>query len=260
MNQDYAALTGKEKETLRLMVRGHDAKSMASALDLSVHTINDRLRAARRKLSVTSSREAARLLFEHEAAVPENRVHEVLGDAPEANNAEQSQLSKGRRGDGLTARRVLAWSIGGLVAMSLLVSLFLVASPLAEPFAGGDASHSSMSQTEVALAEAEVETAARDWLSAVDRGDWAVSYETTGSAFRKLNTLAAWQAASEDARVPLGAVVSREATAFEWIAAPPHGYRLIRFRTDFAERKSVVENVTLEREDGKWRVVGYVID
>ena len=35
-------LTEKEKETLRLIVRGHDAKSMAAEFDLSVHTINCR--------------------------------------------------------------------------------------------------------------------------------------------------------------------------------------------------------------------------
>ena len=59
-------LSDKEKETLRLVVRGHDAKSMARELDLSVYTVNERLRAARRKLGVTSSKEAARMLFEAE--------------------------------------------------------------------------------------------------------------------------------------------------------------------------------------------------
>ena len=57
------ALTEKEKQTLRLIVRGHDAKSSARDLGLSVHTINERLRDARRKLAVSSSREAARMLL-----------------------------------------------------------------------------------------------------------------------------------------------------------------------------------------------------
>lgn len=43
-------LTEKEKETLRLLLSGHDTKSTASTLGLSVYTINDRLRSARRKL------------------------------------------------------------------------------------------------------------------------------------------------------------------------------------------------------------------
>ncbi|MCH3124608.1 helix-turn-helix transcriptional regulator, partial [Listeria monocytogenes] len=60
------ALTEKEKQTLRLIVRGHDAKSVARSLGLSVHTINERLRDARRKMAVSSSREAARLLLDAE--------------------------------------------------------------------------------------------------------------------------------------------------------------------------------------------------
>ena len=50
----------REKEALRLLLVGHDAKSIANTLGLSVYTINDRLRDARRKLGVSSSREAAR--------------------------------------------------------------------------------------------------------------------------------------------------------------------------------------------------------
>jgi DNA-binding CsgD family transcriptional regulator len=69
------ALTEKEKETLRLLVSGYDAKSMARQLGLSVHTINERLRDARRKMATSSSREAARLLREVEEQDPE-----LLGD------------------------------------------------------------------------------------------------------------------------------------------------------------------------------------
>lgn len=63
-------LTEKEKQTLRLILRGHDAKSSAQELGLSVHTVNERLRDARRKLGVTSSREAARRLLAEEGGEP----------------------------------------------------------------------------------------------------------------------------------------------------------------------------------------------
>ena len=43
-------LTDKEKEALRLLLAGHDAKSSARELGISVHTVNDRLRNARRKM------------------------------------------------------------------------------------------------------------------------------------------------------------------------------------------------------------------
>ena len=56
MTEGYQSLTEKEKQTLRLVVQGYDAKSMARHLGLSVHTINERLRYARRKMAVSSSR------------------------------------------------------------------------------------------------------------------------------------------------------------------------------------------------------------
>ena len=83
MKGDVKSLSDRERETLRLLGRGHDAKSIASALDLSVHTVNERLRDVRRKLGVSSSREAARLLLAHEAASepPNNAGDKEIGVA-----------------------------------------------------------------------------------------------------------------------------------------------------------------------------------
>jgi hypothetical protein len=47
---------------LRLLVRGHDIKSIARELSISTTAANERLRAARQKLGVSTSREAARVL------------------------------------------------------------------------------------------------------------------------------------------------------------------------------------------------------
>jgi DNA-binding CsgD family transcriptional regulator len=77
MADGYQALTEKEKAALRLLLGGHDAKSMATQLGLSVHTVNERLRDARRKLSVSSSKAAARLLREAEGA---GAPPQLLGD------------------------------------------------------------------------------------------------------------------------------------------------------------------------------------
>lgn len=66
-----ATLTARERETLQLLLRGHDAKSIAQAQGLSVHTVNERLRDARRKLGVGSSREAARLVGAAQPTPPE---------------------------------------------------------------------------------------------------------------------------------------------------------------------------------------------
>lgn len=59
-------LTAKECEALRLLTQGHDVKSAADALGVSIHTVNERLREARRKTKTSSSRGAARLLADRE--------------------------------------------------------------------------------------------------------------------------------------------------------------------------------------------------
>ena len=55
-------LNEKEQEILRLILQGYSVKTAARTLDVSANTLNERLRSARRKLGVASSREAALLL------------------------------------------------------------------------------------------------------------------------------------------------------------------------------------------------------
>jgi len=57
-----ACLTDREMEVLRLLVAGHTVKTIAARLGRSETSINERLRAARRKTGVGSSRELARLM------------------------------------------------------------------------------------------------------------------------------------------------------------------------------------------------------
>jgi DNA-binding NarL/FixJ family response regulator len=71
MSEGLNSLSEKEKAALRLLLHGHDAKSMAATLGLSVHTIRERLHEARRKLGVSSSREAARRLAQAEGTDPQ---------------------------------------------------------------------------------------------------------------------------------------------------------------------------------------------
>lgn len=55
-------LSDRETEVLRLLVAGHTVKTIAARLGRSETSINERLRSARRKTGVGSSRELARLL------------------------------------------------------------------------------------------------------------------------------------------------------------------------------------------------------
>lgn len=249
------ALTEKEKQTLRLIVRGHDAKSTARSLGLSVHTINERLRDARRKMAVSSSREAARLLLETEGGIPAMPGPDFLGDAEIGEVTTQTPVDQGTApigGAGRTHRR--RWIIIGVLVMTLVLGLLALA---AWPQVDSTPSPTPIA-ADVAANSAAVDMA-RQWLTLVDQGHWDESYQATGTAFRKLNTAEVWAATSEKVRVPLGAVISRTFISQENLPAPPDGYEVVKFRTRFANKAEAVETVTLDREAGNWRVVGVTI-
>lgn len=222
MSEAYRSLSEKEKETLRLILHGHDAKSMASELGLSVHTVNERLRNARRKLEVTSSKEAARLLLEEEGTAPQFLGHKHLGEAATAGGEAQAVPVPARNGR--------AWIFGGIVLMSLLLALLALNPAL--PFVQYEQSDNR--SFEVATSDAEMEAAAREWLVMVDASDWRGSYDATSAVFREINTVQVWEDVSQQARVPLGAVTSREAISFQQVPTPPAGHLIVTFRTSFA--------------------------
>ena len=249
-------LTEKERQTLRLLLRGHDAKSSARALGLSVHTVNERLREARRKLGTTSSREAARRLLEVET--PETLGDKDLGDAPDGSQAAVIAASATRR----WARPGPALALIGVLAMSLvLAALFLPAAPLGvmapaavtETVAGAEPVSGTPSEAEAAARAAE------DFLELIDESRWAESYAATGAQFRKANTLKVWTEVSERVRLPLGKVLTRDIVRNEFVPAPPNGYQLLKFASSYADGTSQVESVSLEWENGAWKVVGIVI-
>lgn len=252
MSDRYGALTDKEKQTLRLIVRGHDAKSIARHFDLSVHTINERLRDARRKLSVSSSREAARLLAEQERVPPEPFADEQIGAA--VSRGDMGQHVDPEAGPTWPRRRV--WITAGVAFMSLALAAVALLSGL-QPEASPQTATSAASPV---APDAEVEASARRWLALVDQQLWEESWKGTGAQFRELNTAEVWASASERARTPLGAMLSRVAISQEDVPAPPRGYSMIKFRTSFANKPDAVETLSLAREDGAWRVVGIFID
>jgi DNA-binding CsgD family transcriptional regulator len=255
MKEGSWALTEKEKETLRLIVRGHDAKSTARSLGLSVHTINERLRDARRKMAVSSSREAARLLLEAEGGGVGSTNPDFLGDA---GIGEDAARPGGDQGHALIVGvgRARPWIIIGVFAMTLALALFaLTALPQAAstPPPPPPAASSTAASTEVV-------DAARHFLTLLDQSNWEESYRATGTSFRAMNSLQIWAETSESARRPLGAMISRTFISQEDLPAPPHGYQVVKFRTRFANNHAeTVETVTLDREDGGWRVVGVTI-
>ena len=262
------ALTDKEKETLRLLVRGYDSKSIARHFDLSVHTINERLRNARQKMAVSSSREAARLLHESEGAghadTPEKLGDMDLGDAPDTATALAIPMPPSGRG----WRMPLPMLIGGFVLMSIILSLIALAA--ASPEAGQAPEVSTVAQAQ----DTEVVSAARQWLVLVDAHDWAGSYAATGQSFKDLNSLEVWTKVASETQPQFGQVTARSVTEVEvkgadtgrtllseeFVPAPPAGYQMVKFKTNFSGKPDALETLTLVKEGGTWKVVGYWID
>lgn len=244
-------LTEKEKQTLRLIVRGHDAKSIARSLDLSVHTVNERLRASRRKMAVSSSREAARLLLAREG----DPTPKGLGDQEIGADSRRGGADAGAAPIGGAVRAVRPrWIVPAALVMTLFLALValtgwphLPAAPPQAPVATPVAS------------DPQVVEAARAWLALLDEGRWEDSYRATADSFRSLNTLAVWTSVSRKVRAPFGAAVERTFVSQENLPAPPAGYEVVKFRTRFAKGAEVIETVSLDRVGDAWRVVGVTI-
>ena len=251
MTEAYLTLTEKEKQTLRLLVVGYDAKSMARHLGLSVHTVNERLRDARRKMSVSSSREAARQLRAAESEAPDFLADKQLGDA---------QVSIAEHGPDITsdhtAKRRWIWAIGGFVMLSFAFAILALSSgPAVVPPAATAAQAAS-----VAVIESDAASAARLWLEQGDASNWDAAYAGTSAAFHSNNTAAHWADVSRQVRVPLGALVSRVLLSDDDVPTPPSGARIVKFRTTFANKSSAIETVAMVREGGAWKVTGIYLD
>jgi DNA-binding CsgD family transcriptional regulator len=254
-NEGYRALTEKEKQTLRLIARGHDAKSSARSLGLSVHTINERLREARRKMAVSSSREAARLLLHAETVDSVSPTPELSGDIefgddesrPRTNQEKASPMSGVRP----SHRRLLIISGVLLMILALGLSALMFSAQLAAP--------PTAPQAAPATAPSEAADTARQFLALLDEGRWDESYERTSASFQQSNTLQVWTDVSEETRAPLGAAESRVFVSQENLPAPPDGYEVVKFQTRFAKKPAALETVSLRRENGRWVVAGVII-
>src|SRR5690349_5682015 len=75
-------LNDSERTVLRLLAEGHTAKSIATKIESTTAAVNERLREARRKTGVGSSRELARLLKAQETC--DEQIEVSLAPASEA--------------------------------------------------------------------------------------------------------------------------------------------------------------------------------
>lgn len=106
--------------------------------------------------------------------------------------------------------------------------------------------------------------AAKAWLSLVDKGEYAKSWENGSLTFKITITEAHWQRLMKAIREPLGKVESRELLEQRPSKDPkglPRGeYMVIFFKSHFSNRKDAHELITLVLESsGEWKVLTYQV-
>jgi DNA-binding CsgD family transcriptional regulator len=258
MGESVQALSQREKETLRLLLGGHDAKSIAKELGLSVHTVNERLRDARRKLGVSSSREAARLLAEAEQNHPNSLGDKELGVGAAAEPVRRIEPSNQGHGEG----HFLAWLGGGMLVMSLVIAVGISLSASHMISAASTQSDPPAAAISTDTTAAEV-SSARAWAGLLDRQNWAESWRAAGALFKSQLSEPQWDSTIQNVRGPLGAVSSRSVQSVTRPASLPNApageYAIVQFRTDFAHKAAAIETVVLAHQDAGWKVDGYFI-
>jgi DNA-binding CsgD family transcriptional regulator len=251
------ALSEREKQTLRLLLGGHEAKSIAKELGLSVHTVNERLRDARRKLGVSSSREAARILADAEQTRPNSLGDKGLGVRAGSDRRQMIDPSNQRRGAGHS----LAWLGGGMLIMSLIIAAAVLSS--APHMTRAAQPQGAAAATAASPSTAAAESAARAWVGLIDRAAWADSWAAAGALFKSQLTQPQWVSTIQTVRQPLGAVSSRTLQGVTPTNAlpnvPPGEYAVVQYRTEYANKPAASETVILAHESTGWKVDGYFI-
>ena len=259
MSDGFQALNEREKEALRRLLGGHDIKSIAADLGLSVHTVNERLREARRKLGASNSRQAARILAEVERAGPNFSVDKefgVVGATFRTPNSEHLYRTP-RRGHSI------AWLGGGMLIMSLIIAVGLLSVALQGAGDTRPAAARLISAAALSPSASESAGSAREWLALVDGQQWDQSWSAAGAVFRSQVSQASWASLVQPLRRQYGPVASRtlqsvvKANALP--GAPAGQYEILQFTTNFAQKPDAIETVILARESSGWKVVGYFI-
>jgi len=105
---------------------------------------------------------------------------------------------------------------------------------------------------------------ARDWLELVDSGKHSESWEQSAGYFKGAISSENWLQTMAAARVPLGALISREVKSATYMTsvpgAPDGEYVVVQFESSFENKARAIETVTpMLDKDGTWRVSGYFI-
>lgn len=257
MSDGLGALTEKEKVALRLLLSGHDAKTSAAALEISVHTVNDRLRNARRKLGVSSSREAARILGVAESATPQNDVHKPLA-VEQFDNRKDDVPAVDESGREMARP---AWRSKGAFIMTFTIAASALIIAIVG-FGGAEETEPAEPAAVTASVQAASEAEARDWLALTDVGNFEDSRAQASQSLRDQYSEAIWELGITLRRTS-GVAESRElisVTRSDRMLDGRNGeFEILSFDTDFTGRGDATEIVTMERVGGEWLVADYDI-
>ncbi len=106
--------------------------------------------------------------------------------------------------------------------------------------------------------------AIQEWLMLLDAGNYPESWRTASATFQEALTQPMWVAKSEEARHPLGRLITRKLTKTQKVTKipgmPEGSYRIEEFSTSFEKLPVAAETVTFVLEkNGEWRSQSYLI-
>ena len=112
--------------------------------------------------------------------------------------------------------------------------------------------------------EDAAQAAATQWLTLLDEGQYATTWEQAAQAFKRAVTLPQWEQAVSRAREPFGKFVSRKVKSRTYATtlpgAPDGKYVTVVFDSAFERKAAAVETAVMTLEaDGTWRIVGSFI-
>lgn len=260
------ALSEKEREALRLLLAGHDAKSSARKLGVSHHAVHDRLRRARLKLGTTGSREAALLLSASEARTPDSLVHEPIGGEATAALPEGPSSATWKRPGSPRSQ----WRRKGLILMSISILIVAAAMALnsqqapsqntATPGPDGVTATSPRSSSRAeqpVQARPRSAAAAQAFMDLVDAGDAAASYEAAAPALRNAHGFGIWELGVK-MHASEGGARRRTLVRVERDVSPSNpdyeALEILTFNTIMLNGDHSIERLVMALIDGVWRV------
>ena len=113
--------------------------------------------------------------------------------------------------------------------------------------------------------ERAAEAAAKSWVTLLDDGKYAQSWEQGSSIFHK-GSKENWVNAVRQIRGRTGKVVSRELIDARQVTPKNEGdaskgnFVIVRYKTEFASAPPALEIVTMMKEGDAWKTMGYKMD